>query len=146
MKNKINITEAITQKEKLECFNIRFEVFVNEQGVPSEVEFDNYDETAIHAVAYESDKIVGTGRLIIDTATDARIGRMAVNESSRRKGVGSQILAFLENTAKSNGIRHITLHAQHYVRDFYEENGYREQGETFVEAGILHVEMSKVIS
>ena len=110
------------------------------------MEFDNYDETAIHAVAYESDKIVGTGRLIIDTATDARIGRMAVNESSRRKGVGSQILAFLENTAKSNGIRHITLHAQHYVRDFYEENGYREQGETFVEAGILHVEMSKVIS
>ena len=76
------------QEEYDSVRSIRTEVFVNEQGVPSEVEFDNYDETAIHAVAYESDKIVGPGRLIIDTATDARIGRMAVNESSRRKGVG----------------------------------------------------------
>ncbi|MQF98940.1 MAG: GNAT family N-acetyltransferase [SAR202 cluster bacterium] len=142
----IVVKKLEAQEEYDSVRSIRTEVFVNEQGVPPEVEFDNYDETAIHAVAYEYDKIVGTGRLIIDTATDARIGRMAVNESSRRKGVGSQILAFLENTAKSNGIRHITLHAQHYVRDFYEENGYREQGETFVEAGILHVEMSKVIS
>ena len=142
---KIVVKKLESQEEYDSVRSIRTEVFVNEQGVPSEVEFDYHDETAIHAVAYEDDTIVGTGRLIIDTPTDARIGRMAVNESSRRKGVGSQILAFLENTAKSNGSRHITLHAQHYVRDFYEENGYSEQGETFVEAGILHVEMVKVI-
>ena len=134
-----------SEKEYKSVRSIRTEVFVNEQGVPSEVEFDDHDETAIHAVAYEGNRVIGTGRLIIDSPTAARIGRMAVDKSSRRKGVGSQILTFLENTAKSNGIRHLTLHAQYYARDFYQGNGYREQGETFMDAGILHIEMMKEV-
>ena len=63
---------------------------MDEQGVPPDIEIDELDNTAIHAVAYQSDIIVATGRLIIDTPDEARIGRMAVEGSLRRTGVGSE--------------------------------------------------------
>ena len=125
---------------------LRTRVFVDEQGVPSELEVDEFDDTAVHAVAYKSGVVVGTGRLILDTPTDARIGRMAVEASHRRNGLGSAILAFLENEARSQGARRLNLHAQHYAKDFYAKYSYCECGDTFIEAGILHVEMTKDIA
>ena len=65
--------------------------------------------------------------------------------SLRRTGVGSAVLAFLENEAKANGVKQIILHAQDYVKNFYVKHGYIEQGEPFLEAGILHIEMKKNI-
>ena len=125
---------------------LRTRVFVDEQGVPPDTEIDEYDSTAIHAVAYLSGVVVGTGRLILDTPYDARIGRMAVESSLRRTRVGSAVLIFLENIATSKNIKQITLHAQHYVKEFYAKCGYVECGDPFLEAGILHVEMKKVLS
>ena len=125
--------------------SLRTQVFVNEQGVPVDLEFDKHDDAALHAVAYNGPRIVGTGRLIVDSDTNASIGRMAVEESSRRFGIGSRILLFLEDSARSKGIKRLTLHAQYYVKNFYEQNGHAERGNKFVEAGILHVEMIKYI-
>ena len=124
---------------------LRTRVFVEEQGVPPELEMDEYDDTPVHAVAYQGGVVIGTGRLILDTSTDARIGRMAVEASLRRSGVGSAVLDFLENEARSHGIKRVTVHAQHYVKEFYAKCGYFESGDTFMEAGILHVAMTKDI-
>lgn len=132
---------------------LRIRVFVDEQGVSPEVEIDKYDplygdlsiDTVIHAVAYTSGIVVGTGRLILDMPENARIGRMAVEASLRRSGVGSELLAFLENEARSQGVKQVTLHAQNHAKGFYAKYGYMECGETFLEAGILHIEMKKHI-
>jgi len=125
---------------------LRTNVFVYEQGVPIDLEWDQFDDAAIHAVARSDTAVVGTGRLIIDSTTSARIGRMAVDATYRRDGVGSAILAFLEDEARTLGITRITLHAQNYVKDFYARHGYSEHGEMFMEAGILHIEMQKGLS
>jgi len=140
----IKVVES--QQETGEIQTLRIAVFVTEQGVPLDIEIDADDFTAIHAVAFLDGSIIGTGRLIMETAIGARIGRMAVMISARRRGVGSAILQFLEDVAIFRGIKVITLHAQEYVKQFYMEAGYTEQGDPFMEAGILHVEMTKEIS
>lgn len=136
--------KRLDSQEETEAVRIlRTQVFVDEQGVPPELEVDEFDDSAIHAVAYESGKVIATGRLILDTPISAHIGRMAVQKSLRRSGVGSAVLVFLENKARSHGVKQLSLHAQNYVKDFYVQHGYREFGETFLEAGIVHVQMKK---
>ena len=140
------VVKKLESSEEIEAVRLlRMRVFVDEQGVPPEVEMDEFDDVAIHAIAYKFGLVVGTGRLILDTDTDARIGRMAVNADLRRTGVGAAVLAFLENEARSHGIKLIKLHAQNYVKHFYAKYGYRERGNTFFEAGILHIEMTRNI-
>ena len=124
---------------------LRTRVFVEEQGVPPKLEMDEFDDVAIHAVAYKCGAVVGTGRLILNTPTHAHIGRMAIEASSRRTGIGSAVLVFLENQARTKGIIKVSLHAQYYVKNFYSNHGYCQLGDTFTEAGILHVQMTKDI-
>ena len=124
---------------------LRTRVFVDEQGVHPKLEMDEFDDDAVHAVAYKDEGVVGTGRLILDTPTEARIGRMAIEASFRRNGLGSAVLAFLENEARVRGIIKIVLHAQYYVKNFYFNHGYRQRGDSFTEAGMLHIEMTKDI-
>ena len=124
---------------------IRSRVFIEEQGISPDLEIDEFDAAALHAVAYLSGDIVGTGRLIIDNETEARVGRMAVEFSRRGHGIGSAILGFLENEALKLGIKIVILHAQNYVKEFYVNSDYHEHGDTFMEAGILHIEMRKAI-
>ncbi|MCE2463630.1 MAG: GNAT family N-acetyltransferase, partial [Dehalococcoidia bacterium] len=82
-------------------------------------------------------------RVLYLDSGEARIGRMAVDEAWRRKGIGSHILTALEETARHRGIKEAVLHAQTYVRDFYASHGYIEEGERFLEVGIEHVQMRK---
>ena len=144
MKNKINITEAITQKEKLECFNIRFEVFVNEQGVPKEIELDEFDRNSFHALARINNKPL-TGRLIYLDTENAKIGRMAVYLDYRKIGIGGLILDLLEKKAKNKRVKHLTLNTQEYISKFYSNHGYSQKGTVFLEAGIPHIKMDKKI-
>ena len=144
MKNKINITEAITQKEKLECFNIRFEVFVNEQGVPKEIELDEFDRNSFHALARINNKPL-TGRLIYLNAENAKFGRMAVYLDYRKIGIGGLILDLLEKKAKNKRVKHLTLNTQEYISKFYSKHGYSQKGTVFLEAGIPHIKMDKKI-
>ena len=124
---------------------LRTRVFVDEQGVSPKLEKDAFDDVAIHAVAYKDGVVVGTGRLILDTPTEARIGRMAIEVSFRRSGLGSAVLAFLENEARVRGIIMIVLDAQYYEKNFYYNHGYCQRGDSFTEAGMLHIEMTKDI-
>ena len=119
---------------------IRVKVFVIEQHVPEELEWDEYDESAWHAVAKLNEQVVGTGRLILDQSK-AKIGRMAVDKNCRGKGVGSQILRDLINLGKEKGAQEFILHAQTHAITFYAREGFEPDGPIFDEAGIPHIEM-----
>ena len=141
-----NITVKLveTEEDMEAAVSIRFRVFVDEQSVPAEIELDEHDAVATHAIAIEGGQAVGTGRTYFEDG-EARIGRMAVDLSHRRRGVGGVILRFLEEEAKSQGATEIVLHAQDYVKAFYAAHGYTEHGDPFMEAGLLHIEMRKSI-
>ena len=125
-------------------FALRRVVFIDEQNVDVDEEWDGRDDAAVHAVAFIGDEVVGTGRLLTDEGGETcRIGRMAVRQDLRRRGIGDRILATLESAARERGFVQSLLHAQTYVKDFYAQAGYAEQGETFMEAGIEHVTMTK---
>ena len=119
---------------------IRVKVFVIEQHVPEELEWDEYDESAWHAVAKLNEQVVGTGRLILDQSK-AKIGRMAVDKNCRGNGVGSEILRALINLGKEKGAQEFILHAQTHAITFYAREGFESYGPIFDEAGIPHVEM-----
>lgn len=142
----IVVRRASAPEEMAGLRALRLEVFVREQGVPEEEELDALDEAALHAVATEGREVVGTGRLVLLKEGQAQIGRMAVRASLRRRGLGGEILRFLEGEARTLGVREIVLHAQTYVTAFYQGQGYREEGGPFLEAGIEHILMRKALA
>jgi predicted GNAT family N-acyltransferase len=122
---------------------LRTRVFVDEQGVPPEIEQDDADATAVHAVSRDEDgRLVATGRLL-ERAGTALIGRMAADESVRGRGHGAAVLAELHRQAALRGFRQVELHAQITARGFYERAGYTAVGEEYEEAGIAHVTMRR---
>ena len=117
---------------------IRFEVFVEEQKVPAELEMDHMDAVCLHAVAYDAAGIpVGTGRLL----PDGHIGRMAVRKSGRGTGVGGALLQGLMAQAKARGDRQVVLSSQTHAAPFYQRHGFTIEGDEFFEAGIAHINM-----
>jgi predicted GNAT family N-acyltransferase len=124
---------------------LRHEVFVVEQSVPPELERDEFDQSAIHLVAVRDNTVIGTLR-IIQSGDAAKIGRMAVRASMRRSGIGIRLMQRAAEVALQQGARAITLHAQLTAKEFYRRAGYREEGDLFEEAGILHVAMRKELA
>jgi YbgC/YbaW family acyl-CoA thioester hydrolase len=121
---------------------IRTEVFVQEQRIPQELEWDAADATALHAVAYNRlGEAVATGRLLPHGPGVVKIGRMAVNRVLRGGQVGRQVLHALMDAAAERGEREVMLHAQRSAEGFYRRLGFEQRGEPFEEAGIAHVEM-----
>ena len=120
---------------------IRFTVFVDEQRVPAELEMDAMDAKCVHAVAFDGQRAVATGRLL----PDGHIGRMAVLKEMRRKGVGGEVLSRLMAAAKQRGDREIVLSAQLHAVRFYRNHGFAEVGGTYMEAGIPHQDMRRLL-
>ena len=118
---------------------LRFAVFVEEQGVPFEIELDEYDPVSLHALAFEGDKAIGTGRLL----PDGHIGRMAVLAAYRNKGVGAALLKELMQAAKRRGDREVVLSAQVDAMPFYRAHGFEPEGDEYMEAGIRHQAMKR---
>jgi predicted GNAT family N-acyltransferase len=143
------ILRADTPALRARAYALRHEVFVHEQRVPESLERDALDDTAVHVVALEDagagggERIVGTGRLVVQEGGVGRVGRMAVAADRRRTGVGEAVLAALEAEARTVGLREVELHAQCYVERFYARAGYAPEGARFEEAGIDHVVMRK---
>jgi YbgC/YbaW family acyl-CoA thioester hydrolase len=125
---------------------IRTEVFLAEQRIPAEMEWDEGDAIAVHAVAYNRlGQAVATGRLLQERPGVARIGRMAVHRVLRGSGVGRQVLQALLAAAAARGDREAMLHAQSSARDFYLGLGFEPRGLAFEEAGIPHIEMARAL-
>jgi predicted GNAT family N-acyltransferase len=125
------------------AYALRHAVFVVGQGVDLNLERDELDETAVHAVAYDGERLVGTGRFVGDPSEPARVGRMAVDPVARGRGVGAAVLRVLEQAAIKRGHPEVALHAQVHAIGFYDRAGYLPVGERFYEAGIEHQEMRK---
>jgi YbgC/YbaW family acyl-CoA thioester hydrolase len=125
---------------------LRREVFIGEQRIPAEMEWDEQDAVAVHGVALNRlGKVVATGRLVAGAPGVARIGRMAVHRTLRGGGWGAQVLRALEDAARARGDREVMLHAQRSAEAFYQRLGYAFAGEPFEEAGIAHIEMRKAL-
>ena len=125
-----------------EARQIRLAVFVEEQRVPVEIEWDDQDEESLHALAYDgAGKAVATGRLL----PDGHIGRMAVLREWRGKGVGGAILERLVAVAKDRGDKEIELFAQTQAIPFYRKYGFSESGPVFEEAGIPHQAIRRML-
>ena len=138
------VVKLVENEDEFEgAIAVRFRVFVAEQSIPPEEELDEDDATATHAIALVHGQVVGTGRLVSREDGDGQVGRMAVDEPWRGRGVGGRILIFLEDEARLLGMARCVLHAQVYVKGFYAAHGYQEYGESFLEVDIPHVEMHK---
>jgi YbgC/YbaW family acyl-CoA thioester hydrolase len=121
---------------------IRTEVFVQEQRIPADLEWDEADAKAIHVVAFNRlGQGIATGRLLEQQPGVARIGRMAVDRMLRGSGVGRQVLQALLAAAAARGDREVVLHAQRSAAEFYLGLGFEPRGAAFEEAGIPHIEM-----
>jgi predicted GNAT family N-acyltransferase len=117
-----------------EAQRIRFAVFVEEQGVPAELEMDEMDALCLHALAFHENLAIGTGRLL----PDGHIGRMAVMKPWRGRGIGAALLRRLIQAARERGDREVLLSAQVHALGFYRAQGFTAFGEVYEEAGIPH--------
>ena len=129
--------------------SVRTAVFVEEQGIAREDEWDAADATAVHAVVTNLLGMpVATGRLLRDGAANsgsARIGRMAVDRTLRGSGVGRQVIDALEQAARARGDQRVVLSAQRSAEGFYQRLGYQPVGEPYDEVGIAHIGMARLL-
>ncbi|MFD0371850.1 GNAT family N-acetyltransferase [Streptomyces sp. NPDC059071] len=150
-----DVREAVGQDDRDACFAVRREVFVVEQGVPQELEYDAYDETAVHLLAVRADGVpLGTGRLLLGadaagrTGADASVGslgRLAVTGAARGLGVGAALVRGIEEAARERGLTAVDLHAQTHALGFYERLGYVAYGPEFPDAGMPHRAMRRAL-
>jgi predicted GNAT family N-acyltransferase len=136
------VVRADTQGQYEDALDVRFAVFVEEQGVPESLEVDDHEDTATHFVAYDGDVPVGAARLRGYEPSTGKVERVAVVEPRRGEGWGDSLMDELEATARER-YDELYLHAQHWAAGFYERRGYEQEGEEFEEAGIPHVAMRK---
>ena len=137
------------------CFTVRKEVFVGEQGVPEDIEYDAYDAVAVHVLAVREDGVpLGTGRLLFGEAAAGKtggdasvgsLGRLAVTQAARGLGVGAALVRAIEDAARARGLDAVDLHAQTHALGFYERLGYVAYGPEFPDAGIAHRAMRRVL-
>ena len=120
---------------------IRREVFIEEQVIPEDIEIDRNDERCHHVVIWQACHVIGTGRI----DRDGKIGRIAVKERHRRKGVGRVIMQEIELFALRHNFVRVYLHAQIPAISFYERLGYVACSASFSEANIEHKRMGKFL-
>ncbi|MGR6969884.1 GNAT family N-acetyltransferase [Streptomyces cynarae] len=147
----VRIAEEPADREA--CFAVRKEVFVGEQGVPEDIEYDAYDAGAVHVLAVREDGVpLGTGRLLHGEAAAAKnggdasvgsLGRLAVTREARGLGVGAALVRAIEDAARARGLTAVDLHAQTQALGFYERLGYAAYGPEFPDAGIPHRSMRR---
>lgn len=122
--------------------DIRRQVFIEEQAVSQAEEWDGRDPECSHFLAYWRDQPVGTARLL----PDGHLGRVAVVERARGRGIGLQLVRAAIDAARQEGRRKIVLNAQIHALPFYEKLGFQALGREFLDAGILHRSMQLSLS
>ena len=136
--NRYRIRLARWPKDRSALRQVRETVFVQEQNVPVELEWDGIDDQCLHLLAEDDQgNPIGTGRLL----PDGHIGRMAVLPEWRGKGVGTALLRTLMQEGEKRGFRKLVLAAQLQAMPFYEKEGFVAQGNVFDDAGIPHRNM-----
>ncbi|MGW2249756.1 GNAT family N-acetyltransferase [Kitasatospora sp. NPDC001660] len=149
----IRVAESVADLDLARA--VRREVFVVEQNVPEELEYDAYDATSVHLLAVGADgTALGTGRLIHgDAALEltggvpgrALLGRLAVVKAARGTGLGVSLVRAIEAAGVERGAVELELHAQVQALGFYERLGYAAEGPVYDDAGIPHRTMTRVL-
>jgi predicted GNAT family N-acyltransferase len=150
------IRVASTSTERDDVFALRHAVFVTEQGVPAALERDEHDDVADHFIAYDGDRPVGAGRLVVEPAgfegTDpalgpvGHLGRLAVRPEARGARLGAALVHAVEARARDRGLAVMALSSQTYAIPFYERLGYTAHGPEFDDAGIPHRWMTRQLA
>ncbi len=143
MDQALEVVHASTPQQMAQAWTIRRRVFIEEQHVPEEIELDEDDARAFHALARLGTRAVGCGRFVALGDDEIKIGRMAVLRELRGRDIGRAILNFLMDEARRQGFRRAVLHAQLSAEGFYLKHGFEPRGEVFEEAGIPHRKMER---
>jgi predicted GNAT family N-acyltransferase len=141
----VALRRARDAAERSAATELRIRVFCDEQGVSREDEIDGRDGDAVHLVALERGAVVGTCRLLFD-GTTCKLGRLVVDRDARRRGIGGRLLGLAEDEARAVGAERIVLNAQTRARGVYRAAGYKEAGDTFMQAGIEHIRMERAFA
>jgi hypothetical protein len=120
---------------------IRYEVFVDEQNVPEELEIDGLDGEAKHVLTFVDEVPIGTGRIL----SDGHVGRVAVLKNFRGLGIGKSIMKELIKCAQDLSLEKVWLSSQWHAHSFYLDLGFVCVGEIYKEAGIDHIKMFKTL-
>jgi len=131
--------------ELQQAFEVRRQVFSREQSISEDLVFDGHDREAQHMVVKDGERVIGTARVQFLTDNQAKLERMAILERYRRKGIGKEMLLFLDAVWKDKQVQQVIIHAQLEVVPFYKLCGFDELGLPFQEAGIKHIKMRKQV-
>jgi predicted GNAT family N-acyltransferase len=129
--------------ELQEAFELRRQVFVGEQRISENLVFDGHDSEALHMVVKDGERVIGSARVQFLADNQAKLERMAILRRYRRKGIGREMLLFLDAVWKDRRVRQVIIHAQLEVVPFYKLCGFEEVGLPFREAGIKHIKMRR---
>lgn len=140
MSSNVQVRVASWQKDNADLRRIRETVFIAEQAVPPELEWDAEDVEAVHFLAVDGDYAIGTARLL----PDGHIGRVSVLKDWRGLKVGEQLMTAVINEAERRGLKEQMLSAQVHATAFYERLGFNVVSGEFLDAGIPHVEMKRI--
>lgn len=140
---KLSYKLVASNRELEGSFEVRRQVFIEEQGIPKAMEFDGNDGEALHMVVKDGERVVGTARVLFLAGNQAKLERMAVLKPFRRRGIGRRIISFLNEELRSRRVQQVVLHAQHEAVAFYRACGFLERGPPFSEAGIEHMKMQR---
>jgi predicted GNAT family N-acyltransferase len=141
----IEVRTANGAAEVEAALQLRYRVFCEEQGVSLEGDQDGRDGEALHIVAFDDGRMVGTCRLLFEDGI-ARLGRMAVEPELRGRGVGAAILEEADRRSREAGASKIRLHAQTAAASLYARDGFEVRGDEFIEEGIPHLTMEKPLA
>jgi predicted GNAT family N-acyltransferase len=150
MTTDVEVVITTFEAGRADITHVRDTVFIQEQGIAADEEYDQYDPHCSHVVLRCDDRPVATGRLHIEPwggepqgEPVGRFGRIAVLAAYRGLGLGQRVVVELERLSLAAGLSKVWFHAQTYAQPFYERLGYRASGAVFLEEGIPHVHMSK---
>ncbi|AAW39786.1 acetyltransferase, GNAT family [Dehalococcoides mccartyi 195] len=122
-------------------FDLRYRVFVTEQGIDPDTEYDQHDKSARHLVIHDGERALACCRIRLLDKNLAKIERVAVDRDHRKFGLGRKIMEYAAELLKTEQADRVVVHAQTSAAGFYASLGYTSQGDTFMEDGIEHIQM-----
>lgn len=141
MNIRIKSFDELTLDQLYKILKLRFDVFVSEQNSIYD-EYDNKDYDAIHFFIEDKESVVGYLRLYKKSLSVVSLGRIVVHKDYRKKGLGRKLVQEAINYSKSNlKVGEIQISAQFYLKEFYEEFGFKATSEAYHDGGVLHIDM-----
>jgi predicted GNAT family N-acyltransferase len=141
----VTVRKARDAAEVQAARELRIRVFCDEQGVEPELEVDGLDDEATQVIALDESGVIATCRLRYPEVGACKLERMVVDARQRRLGVGAKLMDWAEEEARANGAKTMVLNSQVRAQAFYASCGYVPEGETFMDAGIEHIRMTKAL-